>query len=66
MKILKKYHKKANYGDLKEAYMKSAEYFEQYAIKCISLCELNDPDQACEIVVQQIELYGNVTCLQVC
>ena len=65
-KILKKYYKKAPYGDLKESYMKSAEYFEQYAIECITLCESHDPNRASEIVVQQIELYGNVTCLQVC
>ena len=65
-KILKKYHKNAPYGDSKESYMKNADYFEQYAIECITRCESHDSNRACEIVVQQIELYGNVTCLQVC
>ena len=64
-KILKQYHGKAAYGELKDIYMKSADYFEQYAIDCVSKCEKNDPDMACELVLQQNELYGKVTCLQV-
>ncbi|CAF1177771.1 unnamed protein product [Rotaria sp. Silwood1] len=64
-KILKEYHRKAPYGELKENYMKNADYFQQYAIDCITQCEKNDSDQACQIVLQRIELYGNVTCLQV-
>lgn len=64
-KILKEYHKTASHGDLKENYAKSAEYFQEFAIECINQCEKNDADQACQIVLQRIELYGNVTCLQV-
>ena len=64
-KILKEYHKIARHGDLKNSYMENANYFEQYAINCINQCEKNDPELACQIVLQQIELYGNVTCLQV-
>jgi hypothetical protein len=63
--ILKKYHSEASHGDLKNGYMTSAKYFEQYAIDCINQCEKNDPDLACEIVLQQIDLFGYVTCLQV-
>ena len=64
-KILKKYHNKSVHGDLKDNYMKSIDYFQQYAIECINQCEKNDADQACQIILQRIELYGNVTCLQV-
>ncbi|CAF3967063.1 unnamed protein product, partial [Adineta steineri] len=64
-KILKQYFQKAPYGDLKDSYEKNAKYFEEYAIACINLCAKNNTDQACEIVLQRIELYGNVTCLQI-
>jgi len=64
-KILKEYYRRATHGQLKEGYMNDAEYFQQYAIECINQCEKNDADQACQIVLQRIELYGNVTCLQV-
>jgi hypothetical protein len=64
-KILKKYHNEATHGELKDNYMMSADYFQEYAIQCINQCEMNDSDQACQIVLQRIELYGNVTCLQV-
>ena len=64
-KILKEYHHKSTHGELKDSYMKSAEYFQDYAIECINQCEKNDAEQACQIVLQRIELYGNVTCLQV-
>ncbi|CAF1069123.1 unnamed protein product [Adineta steineri] len=51
-KILKEYFHGTAYADLKDTYEKNAKYFEEYAI-------------ACQIVLQRIELYGNVTCLQV-
>ncbi|CAF4055197.1 unnamed protein product, partial [Adineta steineri] len=64
-KILKQYFQRAPYGDLRDNYEKNAKYFEEYAISCIKLCEKNNTDLACEIVLQRIELYGNVTCLQI-
>lgn len=64
-KILKEYYKNAIHGELKESYLKSADYFQQYAIECINQCEKNDANQACQIVLQRIELFGYVTCLQV-
>jgi len=64
-KILKEYHRIATHGQLKEGYTNDAEYFQQYAIECINQCEKNDADEACQIILQRIELYGNVTCLQV-
>lgn len=64
-KILKQYYQRAIYGELKDGYQKSAEYFEHYAINCLDKCDDHDVDQACEIILQQNELYGYVTCLQV-
>lgn len=63
--IFKKYQSKAHYGDLQKSYTKSAEYFEQYAIDCLNHCDNHDPEKACEIILQQNELYGYVNCLQV-
>ena len=63
--ILRKYHSEASHGELKNGYMQNAEYFEQYAIDCISQCERHDPNLACEIVLQQINLFGSITCLEV-
>jgi hypothetical protein len=64
-KILKQYHNKATYGDLKDGYLESAKYFEKYAINCIDKCDDHDADLACQIILQRNELYGYVTCLQV-
>ncbi|CAF0834212.1 unnamed protein product [Adineta ricciae] len=64
-KILKQYYDRAAHGDLKDGYANSIDYFQSYAIACINQCEKNDPDLACEIVLQRIELYGNASCLQV-
>jgi len=64
-KILKEYYNVATHGELKDSYMKNADYFQDYAIACVSQCEKNDPDQSCQIILQRMELYGNVTCLQV-
>jgi transient receptor potential cation channel subfamily M protein 2 len=64
-KILKEYYKKAQYGDLKDSYLESKKYFEQYAIDCLDKCNENNGDTACEIVLQRNDLYGYVTCLLV-
>jgi hypothetical protein len=64
-KILKTYYSVAEYGESKDNYLKMANYFEEYAIQCIHKCDNNDTHQACQIVLQRIELFGNVTSLQV-
>ncbi|CAF2356486.1 unnamed protein product [Rotaria sp. Silwood2] len=64
-KILKKYYSIALYGELKDRYEENIKYFEQYAIDCLDKCDDHDADRACELVIQQNELYGYVTCLQV-
>jgi len=64
-KILKEYYNVAPHGELKDNYRKNANYFQDYAIACVGQCEKNDTDQSREIILQRMELYGNVTCLQV-
>jgi hypothetical protein len=64
-KILQQYHHKATYGESRDDYANKTNYFEQYAINCLDKCDDNNPDQACEIILQQNKLYGYVTCLQV-
>ena len=55
----------AKYDDKKNEYTQSMEYFEQYAIDCIALCYKINSKQACELVLRQSEMFGNVTCLEV-
>ncbi|CAF0816739.1 unnamed protein product [Adineta ricciae] len=64
-KIFKEYHKNAIHEDLKADYKTSATYFEQYAIDCIDKCDDHDREKACAIILQQNELYGYTTCLQI-
>ncbi|CAF4602097.1 unnamed protein product [Rotaria sp. Silwood1] len=63
-KILKQYYSIAHHGELKTGYGDNLNYFEKYAIDCLNKCDHN-AERACELVVQQNELYGYVSCLQV-
>jgi hypothetical protein len=65
-KILKSFRDKyAVYSDKNIEYKQSMSYFEDYAIECVTRCYKNDQDKACELVLRQCEIFGNVTCLQV-
>ena len=65
-KILMSYRDKyAIYSDKETEYTQLMEYFEDYAIECVRRCYENDQDKACELVLRQCEMFGNVTCLQV-
>ena len=55
----------AVYGDKKVEMTRSIHYFEQYAINCMDLCFKNDSDMARLLTIQRVELFGDVTCLQV-
>ncbi|CAF3862174.1 unnamed protein product [Rotaria sp. Silwood1] len=59
-KIVKEYHSAASYGELKDDYKVAAKYFEKYAIDCLDKCDDEDAGRACEIILQQNELYGYV------
>lgn len=65
-KILSNYEDKyILYDDKKTEYIQSMDYFEDYAIECLKLCYKNNPNKACELILRQCDLFGNVTCLQV-
>lgn len=65
-KILKSYRDKyAVFDDTKTEYTRSMDYFEDYAIDCLTLCYKNNPNMACELVLRQSDMFGNVTCLEV-
>ncbi|CAF1028475.1 unnamed protein product [Adineta ricciae] len=55
----------AVYGDKKVRLTLWINYFEQYAIDCMDLCFQNDPNMAQLLTVQRVEMFGDVTCLQV-
>lgn len=64
-KILRKYSQKAIYGELKSGYIENADYFEQYAVHCLDRCDDHYSAEAGEIILQSLELYGYVSCVQV-
>ena len=55
----------AVYGDKKADLTRWINYFEQYAIDCLDLCFKNDPNMARILTIQRVEMFGDVTCLQV-
>ncbi|UJR20407.1 hypothetical protein I4U23_023538 [Adineta vaga] len=55
----------AVYGDKKIVLTRWINYFEQYAINCMDLCFKNDPNMAQILAIQRVEMFGDVTCLQV-
>lgn len=55
----------AVYGDKKTELTRWILYFEEYAVHCLDLCFKNDPRMAHLLTIQRVELFGDVTCLQV-
>ncbi|CAF4099402.1 unnamed protein product [Adineta steineri] len=63
-KILKSLIKYAPDHDLRDKLNLEAEDFEMYAIECIRCSYLYDREQASELIMRRVNLYGGVTCLQ--
>ncbi|CAF0854764.1 unnamed protein product [Adineta steineri] len=63
-KILKSLLQYAPDHDLQDKLNLEADDFEMYAIECVRSSYLYDREQACELVMRRINLYGEVTCLQ--
>lgn len=55
----------AVHGDKKTDLAYWINYFEQYAIDCIDLCFKSDQNIARILTIQRVEMFGDVTCLQV-
>ena len=55
-------HEQETRMDLEE----QASSFESIAIECLKCCYNEDKEYAYELVIRKIDLYGGITCLQVC
>ncbi|CAF4801606.1 unnamed protein product [Rotaria sp. Silwood1] len=65
-KIFKKCAQKyANTINIKTRLLGDANLFEKYAMKKLESCYDYDPVMACGLIIREIHLFGNVTCLQV-
>ena len=64
-KVFMQYSKTTNIIHFQEKMKNIAEQFELYAVKCINSCYEYNETKACEIVLRQIPLFGNITCAQV-
>lgn len=63
--VLKSYAKTAANIDLKNNYLAQAENLERYASICIDKCFSHNESTACTLLLRQIPLFGNITCMQV-
>jgi hypothetical protein len=63
-KILKSFTRYAPDHDSEGKLNSEADDFEIYAIECIRCSYLYDREQACELIMRRIDLYGGITCLQ--
>jgi hypothetical protein len=63
--IFKRYAKASTTVDHKEKFRKQSEEFGAYAARFIDECYEYDERLACELLLRQIPLFGNVTCMQV-
>lgn len=63
-KILKSFIPYGPDQNSKEKLSSEADDFETYAIECIRCSYFYDRGQACELIMRRVDLYGEVTCLQ--
>ena len=55
----------ANSMDKRQKYDEQAKIYEEYASKCIQDCHSYNEMVACQLLLREIPLFGNVTCMQV-
>ncbi|CAF4377045.1 unnamed protein product [Rotaria sp. Silwood2] len=63
--IFKKYSNSSDTVDLKSKFLTQSLEFETYAAILIDKCYEHNEKRACELLLRQIPLFGNVTCMQV-
>ena len=63
--ILKSYADLSSYTHIKEGYQQSADYFQNYAIQCLTLCFANDASKTCQIILRSNPLFAEQSCLRV-
>lgn len=64
-KILREFQAETSRMDKQKELKENAQYFENYAIECVQCCDKMDEEQTDELVLQGIDLFGGMTCLQV-
>jgi hypothetical protein len=65
-KIFTERSQKTDIFQIKEKLKNIAEEFESYAVNCIDSCYKCNETKACELILREIPLFGNITCAQVC
>ncbi|CAF1003931.1 unnamed protein product [Adineta steineri] len=63
--IFKRYSKLSLTVDLKEKFKNQADDFGKYAADFINDCYKYNERSACELLLRQIPLFGNITCMQI-
>lgn len=63
-KILKSLASYAPDQAAKDTLFSQADEFESHAVELVRCAYLSDKHQACELIMRRLQLYGNVTCLQ--
>ena len=63
--ILKNRAHRTPASDRRHLYQQQADDFEIYATKCIDACYMRSERKACELLIREIPLFGNITCVQV-
>ena len=63
--LFKQYSKLSSTADLREKFARQALDFETYAAMSLDKCYEYNEKRACELLLRQIPLFGNITCIQV-
>ncbi|CAF4188401.1 unnamed protein product, partial [Adineta steineri] len=63
--IFKRYSEKSLTVDLKEKFQIQADDFGKYAADFINDCYKYNKRSACELLLRQVSLFGNITCMQI-
>ncbi|CAF0929325.1 unnamed protein product [Adineta steineri] len=63
--IFKRYSKKSLTVNLKEKFQIQADDFGKYAADFINDCYKYNERSACELLLRQVPLFGNITCMQI-
>ncbi|CAF1116862.1 unnamed protein product, partial [Rotaria sordida] len=63
--VFKKYSNSSQIVDLRDKFQSQSLEFETYAAMSINKCYEYNEKRACELLLRQIPLFGNVTCMQV-
>lgn len=63
--ILKNRARSTTGGDKRHKYKQQATDFEVYATDCINACYSQSERKSCELMIREVPLFGNVTCMQV-